>query len=116
MRTTIPATSLRLFVGEAETVEGRPVYEARVLAAREPGLAGATVLRGALGYGHTSRLHTGKILRLSYDLPVIVEPVDTPEAIERFLDAVEPMLDRCVVAMTPVQRLQRDAPAPQRER
>ena len=111
MRTTIPATSLRLFVGEAETVEGRPVYEARVLAAREPGLAGATVVRGALGYGHTSRLHTGKILRLSDDLPVIVEPVDTPEAIERFLDEVEPMFAACDDDAGPAAAARRAGPA-----
>lgn len=115
MRTTIPATSLRLFVGEAETVDGRPVkmrgYLQRVSSAsRAPRWCAA---RSATG---TSRLHTGKILRLCDDLPVIVELVDTAEAIERVLDAVEPMLDRCMVTMMPVQRLQRDAPAPQRER
>ncbi|MDR6991979.1 MULTISPECIES: DUF190 domain-containing protein [Luteimonas] len=111
MRQTTPGTSLRMFVGEAETFDGKPLYEAVVLKARELGIAGATVLRGALGYGHTSHLHTGKILRLSDDLPVIVELVDTPEAIERFLDQIEPMLDRCAVTLTPVQRLHREVPA-----
>ena len=67
---------LRIFVGESDRHGHHPLYEAIVLSAREAGLAGATVLRGPMGYGHSSRLHTAKILRLSFDLPIVVEIVD----------------------------------------
>ena len=75
----------RLFVGESDRHEGRPLYEWILLRAREEGLAGATVLRGIAGFGAHSRLHTAKILRLSEDLPIVVEIVDTREKIEAFL-------------------------------
>ena len=75
------------------------------------GLPGATVVRGALGARPTSRLHTGQLLRLSDDLPVIVEPVDTPEAIERFLDAVEPMFAACDDDAGPAAAARRAGPA-----
>ena len=75
MAITHNATLLRIFVGESDRFEHRPLYEAIVLKARELHLAGATVLRGPLGYGHSSRLHTAKILRLSEDLPVVIEIV-----------------------------------------
>ena len=80
---------LRIFVGEDDKADGRPLYEAIVLKAREAHLAGATVLRGPLGFGRSSRLHTAKVLRLSQDLPVIVEIVDTEDKINAFL----PILD-----------------------
>ncbi|MFU8858380.1 MAG: DUF190 domain-containing protein [Deferrisomatales bacterium] len=83
---------LRVFVGEADRWEGRPLYEAVVLKAREAGLAGATVLRGLMGYGAHSRLHTAKVLRLSEDLPIVVEVVDTEEKLTAFL----PWLDEAV--------------------
>jgi len=83
---------LRIFIGEADLWEGRPLYEAIVRKAREEGLAGATVLRGLGGYGAHSRIHTTSILRLSQDLPVVIEIVDNPEAIARIL----PILDRMV--------------------
>ncbi len=80
---------LRLFLGESDRVEGKPLYEWLVLKAREHGLAGATVLRGIMGFGAHSRLHTFKIERLSEDLPVIIEIVDTREKLEDFLTLVD---------------------------
>jgi len=84
---------LRVFVGEMDKFEHRPLYEAIVLKARERGLAGATVLRSPLGYGATSHLHTAKILRLSEDLPMVVEIVDSTEKINAFLPVLEAMMD-----------------------
>jgi uncharacterized protein len=86
------ATLLRIFLGESDRWQGRPLYEALVLRAREMHLAGATVLRGSLGFGATSRLHTAKLLRLSGDLPIVVEIVDSEEKIEAFLAAAAGML------------------------
>ena len=80
---------LRIFVGESDRHSGKPLYEWVVLKAREQGLAGATVLRGLMGYGAHSRLHTFKIERLSLDLPVVVEIVDSREKIEAFLDLID---------------------------
>ena len=80
------AMLLRIFFGENDRFEHRPLYEAIVLKAREMHLAGATVLRGPMGFGHSSRLHTAKILRLSFDLPIVVEIVDTEAKIN--IDAV----------------------------
>jgi PII-like signaling protein len=80
---------LRIFVGESDKRDGKLLYEWLVLQAREQGLAGATVLRGLMGFGAHSRLHTFKIERLSEDLPIIIEIVDTREKLERFLNAVE---------------------------
>ena len=76
---------LRIFIGESDRWEHKPLYEAIVLKARELGMAGATVLRGAMGFGANSRLHTTKVLRLSEDLPVVVEIVDAEEKIQAFL-------------------------------
>ncbi|MBX3500830.1 MAG: DUF190 domain-containing protein [Alphaproteobacteria bacterium] len=97
------AVLLRLFIGENDKADGHPLYEAIVLKAREMGLAGATVLRGPMGYGRSSRLHTSKILRLSEDLPLVIEMVDTSEKIERFLSAAEPMLGSCLVTLENVR-------------
>ncbi len=83
---------LRIFVGEMDTYNGRPVYEQIVLKARELNLAGATVLRGIMGFGADSRLHTAKFLRLSEDLPVVIEIVDKEEKINQLL----PFLDEVV--------------------
>ena len=76
---------LRVFIGEADRWHGRPLYEAIVEEARKIGLAGATVWKGSMGFGAHSRLHTAKILRLSEDLPVVIEIVDAPEKIEAFV-------------------------------
>jgi len=83
---------LRIFIGENDKYEGMPLYEWIVRKARKTGLAGATVIRGLEGFGAKSRLHTAKILRLSSDLPVVVEIVDTEDNIERFL----PLIDAAV--------------------
>ena len=80
---------LRIFIGEDDRNEGMPLYEWIVRKAREHGLAGATVLRGLEGFGAHSRLHTAKILRLSSDLPIVIEIVDTREKIEAFLPTVD---------------------------
>ena len=87
------AVLLRIFLGESDRWEHKPLYEAVVLKAREAGLAGATVLRGHMGYGKSSRLHTAKILRLSMDLPLVIEIVDSEDKIQAFL----PMLDSMMV-------------------
>ena len=78
------AVLLRIFIGENDEADGRPLYEAIVLAARERQLAGATVLRGPMGFGHSSRLRTAKILRLSDDLPLVIEIVDAADKIDAF--------------------------------
>jgi PII-like signaling protein len=83
---------LRIFIGESDRWEGRPLFEAIVELVRREGLAGATVLRGIEGFGADSRLHTARILRLSEDLPVVIEIVDTEENVQRVL----PMLDQMV--------------------
>jgi len=80
---------LRIFIGENDRHDGRPLYEWLVVTAREMGLAGATVIRGVEGFGAKSRLHTAKILRLSTDLPIVVEIVDTKDKIEAFLPVVD---------------------------
>lgn len=86
------AQLLRIFVGESKQHGSRPLYEAIVLKAREMHIAGATVLRGGMGYGHSSRLHTAKILRLSDDLPLVIEIVDAEEKLNAFLPALEAMM------------------------
>lgn len=83
---------LRIFIDETDSHEGEPLYEQIVLKARELGLAGATVLRGIMGYGRASRIHTAKLLRLSEDMPIVVEIVDTEEKINSIL----PYLDEVV--------------------
>jgi uncharacterized protein len=80
---------LRIFVGEADQWQGRPLYEAIVLRARELHLAGATVLKGIMGFGASSRLHTAKVLRLSEDLPIVIEIVDSREKIDALLPFIE---------------------------
>ena len=83
---------LRIFIGESDKWHGQPLYEAIVLKARELHLAGATVLRGPMGFGKSSRLHTSKILRLSMDLPLVIEIVDSEEKIQEFLPVLDPMM------------------------
>ena len=80
---------LRIFIGESDKYKGQPLYEWIVLKARDRGMAGATVLRGLEGFGAHSRLHTAKILRLSNDLPIVVEIVDTENKIESFLPLID---------------------------
>src|SRR5882762_6621428 len=86
------AVLLRIFIGESDRYEHRPLYEAIVLRARELQLAGATVLRGPMGFGKSSHLHTAKILRLSMDLPMVIEIVDSEEKVNAFLLALDEMM------------------------
>jgi uncharacterized protein len=86
------AVLLRIFIGENDRWEHKPLYEAIVLKARELHLAGATVLRGPMGFGKSSRLHTAKILRLSMDLPLVIEIVDSDEKIQAFLPVLDKMM------------------------
>jgi uncharacterized protein len=94
---------LRIFIGESDRWHHRPLYEAIVLKAREMGLAGATVLRGPMGFGANSRLHTTKILRLSEDLPLIIEIVDAQEKIDAFLPHIDEMVKEGLVTVEPVR-------------
>jgi uncharacterized protein len=94
---------LRIFVGESDKCGHRPLYEAIVLKARESGLAGVTVTRGVMGFGKNSILHTAKILRLSEDLPMIIEIVDTLETVERFLPELEVMIKDGLVTLERVK-------------
>ena len=101
------AVLLRIFIGEDDKCHGHPLYEALVLKAREMGLAGATVLRGPMGFGpKTRRLHTAKILQLSTDLPMIVEIVDSEEKINGFVDAIEGMMGSALVTTEKVKVVQ----------
>jgi PII-like signaling protein len=99
------AVLLRIFFGENDRFERQPLYEAIVLKAREMHLAGATVLRGPMGYGHSSRLHTAKILRLSEDLPIIVEIVDSAAKIDEFLPVLDTMMSGGLVTLEKVKVL-----------
>ncbi|HUC09211.1 MAG TPA: DUF190 domain-containing protein [Stellaceae bacterium] len=99
------ALLLRIFIGESDRFGHHPLYEALVLKAREEGLAGATVLRSPMGFGHSSRLHTANILRLSEDLPIVVEIVDREEAINRFLPTVKSMVVGGLVTIEQVRIL-----------
>ena len=90
---------LRIFIGESDKHQGKPLYEWLVIQAKEQGLAGATVLRGLMGFGANSRIHTSKILRLSLDLPIIVEIVDTPEKIEAFLGSIETVVKMGLITL-----------------
>ena len=97
------AVLLRVFIGESDRWHHQPLYEAIVLKARELHLAGATVLRGPMGYGKSSRLHTAKILRLSMDLPLVIEIVDTEEKIQGFLSVLDEMMKGGLVTLERVR-------------
>ena len=100
------AMLLRIFIGEEDRFEGNPLHEAIVLKAREMHVAGATVLRGPMGFGHSSRLHTAKMLRLSFDLPIVVEIVDTEAKINEFLPTLDRMMASGLITLEKVQVLQ----------
>ena len=100
------AVLLRIFIGEDDQFQGSPLYEAIVMKAREQHLAGATVLRGPMGFGKSSRLHTTKILRLSEDLPLVIEIVDSEDSINRFLPMLDGMMSSGLITMEKVQVLQ----------
>jgi PII-like signaling protein len=99
------AVLLRIFIGESDRWEGKPLYEAIVLKARELRLGGATVLRGPMGYGKTSTLHTAKILNLSTDLPLVIEIVESEAAINAFLPILDQMISGGLVTMEKVKVL-----------
>ena len=105
MQIPTDAVLLRIFLGESDRWEHLPLYEAIVLKARELHLAGATVLRGPMGFGKASRLHTAKILRLSDDLPLVIEIVDSEEKINSFLPELEKMLGGGLVTLEKVKVL-----------
>ncbi len=90
---------LRIFIGDSDRYQGKPLYVALVERAREQGLAGATVLRGIMGFGAGSRIHTTSLLRLSQDLPLVVEIVDTEEKIDHYLQGLDEMLHNGLVTM-----------------
>jgi PII-like signaling protein len=96
------ALLLRIFIGESDRWKGRPLYEAIVLKAREEGLAGATVLRGLEGFGAKSRIHTARILRLSEDLPIVVELVDREDRIRAILPALDEMVSEGLITLEKV--------------
>ena len=94
---------LRLFIGESDRWHGKPLYQAIVERVRREGLAGATVVRGIEGFGADSRLHTSRILRLSEDLPVVIEIVDTPEQIDRVVPILDEMVGEGMLTLERVQ-------------
>src|SRR6201999_3458529 len=97
------AVSLRIFLGESDRWQHQPLYEAIVLKAREMHLAGATVLRGPMGFGKSSRMHTAKIIRLSMDLPLVIEIVDSEEKINSFLPVLDGMIGGGMVTLEKVK-------------
>ena len=96
---------LRIYIGEADRFQGKPLYEAIVLKAREMHIAGATVLRGVMGFGPTSRLHTAKLLAISEDLPLVIEIIDQKDRIDMLMPIIEKMVPRGLVTMESVQVL-----------
>jgi PII-like signaling protein len=97
------AMLLRIFIGESDRWKHQPLYEAIILKARESQLAGATVLRGPMGFGKSSILHTAKVLRLSMDLPMVIEIVDTSEKIQAFLPFLDEVMKGGLVTLEPIQ-------------
>lgn len=95
--------SLRIFIGESDSWKRRPLYEAIILRAREMGLAGCTVTRAISGYGANSRIRSAKVLRLSMDLPIVLEIIDEPEKIEAFLPEVDDLIKDGLVTIQPVE-------------
>ncbi|HWO02459.1 MAG TPA: DUF190 domain-containing protein [Blastocatellia bacterium] len=100
------AQLLRIFIGESDKWKGLPLYEAIILKAREMGIAGATMLRGLMGYGANSRIHTAKILRLSEDLPIVVELVDGREKMSVLLPVIQEMVGDGLITLEDVRVLQ----------
>jgi len=103
MRLPSEASLLRIFIGESDKYEGKPLYEVIVELARERGLAGATAQRGFLGFGANSRIHTSKVLRLSEDLPVIVEIVDSQANIEAFIPELDNLIGEGLITLEKVR-------------
>lgn len=103
MKLPSEAELLRVFIGESDKHHGRPLYEVIVEEARRRGMAGATVLHGTLGFGASSRIHTAKLLRLSEDLPMVIEIVDKPERIAEFLPQLDEFIDEGLVTLERVR-------------
>lgn len=103
MKLPSEAFLLRIFIGESDKADGRPLYEVIAEEARKRGMAGATVMRGFLGFGANSRIHTSKVLRLSEDLPVVVEIVDAEGKIEAFLPELDKMIGEGLVTLEKVR-------------
>lgn len=114
MKLPSEAELLRIFIGESDKHDGRPVYELIVEAARRRGMAGATVLHGTLGFGAHSRIHTAKILRLSEDLPIVIEMVDTAERIEDFLPELDGLMREGMVTLEKIRVITYRPDAPNR--
>ncbi len=105
MKLMTEARLLRIFIGESDKFEGRPLYQVIVERARRRELAGATVLRGYLGFGANSRIHSARILRLSEDLPLVIEIVDEPERINAFVEELDGMIGEGLVTLEKVEVL-----------
>lgn len=90
---------LRIFIGEADKWQGEPLYQAIVHLAKKEGMAGATALKGFMGFGCKSHLHTAKLLRLSEDLPIVIEIVDSEEKINRFLPHLDDMVKEGLITL-----------------
>ncbi len=103
MKITGEAKRLRIYIGEADRWHGQPLYMAILLKAREMGLAGGTVFRGIAGYGANSRIHTANILRLSEDLPIVIEIIDATEKIDAFLEVLDTMVSEGLITTQPVE-------------
>ena len=103
MKLPSDAELLRIFIGESDKRDGRPLYELIVEEARKRGMAGATVLRGTLGFGASSRIHTAKVLRLSEDLPMVIEIVDTHDRIAGFLPELDGMIGEGLITLEKVR-------------
>ncbi len=112
MNLPLDSVLLRIFIGESDRHDGKPLHEALVLKARELHLAGATVIRGAMGFGLSSRIHTSKILRLSIDLPLIIEIVDSEEKINAFLPVLDQMMGGGLVTVEKVKVVHYRQPKP----
>lgn len=112
MRMTGEGLLLRVFIGESDRWQGRPLYEALMLEARERGLAGVTVTRGVAGFGAHSRLHTAKVLRLSEDLPMVIEIVDREDRVRAFLPICDEMIQEGLVTLEKVEILKYAADKP----
>lgn len=97
---------LRIFIGESDRWHGKPLYEAIILKAREMGIAGATMMRGLMGFGAASRIHTAKILRLSEDLPIVVEIVDSADKIDALVPVIEEMVEEGLITLEKVRVIQ----------
>lgn len=103
MRLPSEASLLRIFIGESDKIDGRPLCEVIVEEARKQGLAGATALRGFLGFGANSRIHTSKVLRLSEDLPVVIEVIDEEKKIDAFLPELDKMMREGLITIEKVR-------------